>query len=223
MSQPPNPRYDPYGRGFGPAPPIAGYPPPGAYGPPGPPRPPGHLHAAKAARLTARGFDTLIVGFIASVPYNLIDVHLRPKIDAHIPAGVHPGGFTFSMVIFFAVLGSVWFCYDWISLACGSSTPGKRLTNVEVVPAAGPGEVTAGMSARRAVVYPLSLIVPVGGVLFLLVDLVWLLAAPDARAAHDRAAGTIVIRRDPRRRPGGHPRPNVTTAGFDWVWRSYGD
>jgi uncharacterized RDD family membrane protein YckC len=88
------------------------------------------------------------------------------------------------------------FCYDWIQHALWGQTVGKRALGTVVVKADGSPRVGAGAAAGRAAIYALAPLVPLVGWLFDLVNELWLTWDARSQCLHDKAAHTVVIKKD---------------------------
>ncbi|MGN9787511.1 RDD family protein [Nonomuraea sp. ZG12] len=100
-------------------------------------------------------------------------------------------------VIAVGVLGVVvfgLFLYFWGSHALGGRTVGKLLLGVRVVGAGTGGRLGVGRAALRALAFPLVVLVPGVGLLWLLVDGLWMLLDAEGRVLHDRLLGAAVVR-----------------------------
>jgi len=88
------------------------------------------------------------------------------------------------------------FAYDWIQHGLWGQTIGKRALGTQVVMADGRGKVGGGSAAGRAAIYALSPMVPFVGGLFDLLNELWLTWDPRRQCLHDKAAHTVVVRKD---------------------------
>ncbi len=88
------------------------------------------------------------------------------------------------------------FAYDWIQHALWGQTIGKRALRTMVVTVDGRGKISAGAAGGRAAIYALVPGVPVVGGLFALVNELWLTWDPRRQCLHDKAAHTVVIKKD---------------------------
>ncbi len=88
------------------------------------------------------------------------------------------------------------FLYDWVQHWRWGQTIGKRVLRTKVVKADGNPAVGAGPACGRAAIYALSPLVPLVGWLFDLVNELWLTWDPRRQCLHDRAAHTVVIKKD---------------------------
>ena len=98
------------------------------------------------------------------------------------------------------------FLYDWVQHAAWGQTLGKRAVGTIVVTADGHGKVRTGAAAGRAAIYALTPLVPFVGGLFDLLNELWLLWDGRRQCLHDKAAHTVVIKKDyqgPPMRAGG--------------------
>jgi uncharacterized RDD family membrane protein YckC len=90
------------------------------------------------------------------------------------------------------------FAYDWIQHALWGQTIGKRALGTQVVTADGRGKIGFSASGRRAAVYALVPVIPLVGGLFGLVNDLWLTWDPRRQCLHDKAAHTVVIKKNYR-------------------------
>jgi uncharacterized RDD family membrane protein YckC len=88
------------------------------------------------------------------------------------------------------------FLYDWIQHWAWGQTIGKRALGTRVVRDDGNPAVGAGRAAGRGAIYALTPLVPVVGGLFELVNELWLTWDPRRQCLHDKAAHTVVIKKD---------------------------
>jgi len=113
---------------------------------------------------------------------------------------------TGAAVAFGLLLGPVWFIYEYVTLRRWSATLGMKIVGIQVAPLAVvvPADtrtVTRRATLVRALVFgavPLLNIVPVVGLLVViafLIDCVSMLADRQSQTWHDKAAGTVVVKR----------------------------
>jgi uncharacterized RDD family membrane protein YckC len=88
------------------------------------------------------------------------------------------------------------FLYDWIQHALWGQTIGKRALGTQVVTVDGRGKVSAGAAGGRAAVYALVPVVPLVGGLFGLLNELWLTWDPRRQCLHDKAAHTVVVKKN---------------------------
>jgi uncharacterized RDD family membrane protein YckC len=88
------------------------------------------------------------------------------------------------------------FAYDWIQHGLWGQTIGKRALGTQVVMADGRTKVGGGSAAGRAAIYALSPMVPFVGGLFDLLNELWLTWDPRRQCLHDKAAHTVVVKKD---------------------------
>jgi uncharacterized RDD family membrane protein YckC len=88
------------------------------------------------------------------------------------------------------------FAYDWIQHAAWGQTIGKRALGTKVVKDDGNPSIGWGAAAGRAAVYALPRAVPLVGGLFGLINELWLTWDPRSQCLHDKAAHTVVIKKD---------------------------
>jgi uncharacterized RDD family membrane protein YckC len=100
------------------------------------------------------------------------------------------------LVVVFLLYYLVAFFYDWVQHAAWGQTLGKRALGTQVVMADGRGTVGAGPAGARAAIYALPPIVPFVGSLFSLVNELWLTWDPRRQCLHDKAAHTVVIKKN---------------------------
>jgi uncharacterized RDD family membrane protein YckC len=90
----------------------------------------------------------------------------------------------------------VTFLYDWVQHAVWGQTIGKRALGTMVVTADGHAKITSGSACGRAAVYALPGLVPFVGGLFSLLNELWLLWDGRRQCLHDKAAHTVVIKKN---------------------------
>lgn len=88
------------------------------------------------------------------------------------------------------------FLYDWIQHWLWGQTIGKRALGTRVVKADGNPRVGAGAACGRGAIYALVPLVPVAGSIFELLNELWLTWDPRRQCLHDKAAHTVVIKKD---------------------------
>jgi len=84
--------------------------------------------------------------------------------------------------------------YYWLQHALWGKTIGKRALRTAVVTAAGRSKISVGAAGIRAAIFIFGPIIPFVGLIFWLLDNLWLLWDPRRQCVHDKAAGTVVIR-----------------------------
>jgi len=130
-------------------------------------------------RLLAYIIDAVVLGII----YLIINAIVSPK-------GL--GG----MYLVTVILSVITFAYYGGQHAVWGQTLGKRVLGTMVVTADGRGKISSSTAAIRAAIFALAPIVYIAGSLFVLVDVLWLLWDPQRQALHDKAAKTLVVRKD---------------------------
>jgi uncharacterized RDD family membrane protein YckC len=95
--------------------------------------------------------------------------------------------------------------YYWIQTAAWGATIGKRAAGIRVVAAADRSPVSAGAAGIRSAVFVIGPAIPFAGSLFWLADNLWLLWDPHRQCVHDKAAGTVVVKKHV---PGPPPGPS---------------
>jgi uncharacterized RDD family membrane protein YckC len=110
--------------------------------------------------------------------------------------------------IFVALLGFyvVAFLYDWIQHWQWGQTIGKRALGTRVVRDDGNPNLGSGAACGRAAIYAFAPLIPLLGSLFELLNELWLTWDPRRQCLHDKAAHTVVIKKDyqgPQPQPGG--------------------
>ncbi|MFI5081717.1 MAG: RDD family protein [Streptosporangiales bacterium] len=105
-----------------------------------------------------------------------------------------------------AGIGVVSFGYDWLQHGLWGQTIGKRVMGTKVVTADTRSPISGQAACGRAAVYALVPVVPSVGGLFALINESWLLWDPRRQCLHDKAAGTVVVKKSALA-PGG-PQPN---------------
>lgn len=88
------------------------------------------------------------------------------------------------------------FIYDWVQHAAWGQTIGKRALGTKVIRADGNPKVGVGPACGRAAIYALSPVVPFVGGLFDLLNELWLTWDPRRQCLHDKAAHTVVVKKD---------------------------
>jgi len=94
-----------------------------------------------------------------------------------------------------AGIGVISFGYDWLQHGLWGQTIGKRVMGTKVVTADTHAPVSGQAACGRAAVYALVPVVPSVGGLFALVNESWLLWDPRRQCLHDKAAGTVVVKK----------------------------
>jgi uncharacterized RDD family membrane protein YckC len=107
--------------------------------------------------------------------------------ESHLVARLFVVGLLFYLVAF---------GYDWLQHAVWGQTIGKRALRTRVVTVSARGKIGGGAAAGRAAIYALSPAVPFIGGLFDLVNELWLTWDPNRQCLHDKAAHTVVVRKD---------------------------
>lgn len=130
-------------------------------------------------RLLAYIIDAIVLGVI----YGILNVIISPK-------GL---GGTYLLLVILSVLT---FAYYGTQHALWGQTLGKRALGTMVVTADGRAKIDGRTAAIRAAVFALPPIVYFLGSLFVLLDVLWLLWDPRRQALHDKAAKTLVVRKD---------------------------
>jgi uncharacterized RDD family membrane protein YckC len=209
-----------YGQPGGYGQPSGGYGQPAGYGQPhpayaNPVRPKDPALAEWWRRLLARVIDgivlAVILGFALSPlwlgPFTTF-LHTMQRITDQYPGGLANNaaattaignaeatfaGKILSVLVLFYV-GA--FAYDWIQHSLWGQTVGKRALGTQVVTADGRGKISAGAAGGRAAVYALVPGVPIVGGLFSLLNDVWLTWDPRRQCLHDKAAHTVVIKKN---------------------------
>ena len=105
----------------------------------------------------------------------------------------HLFGQLFAIILGFYLVA---FLYDWIQHWLWGQTIGKRALGTKVIRADGNPKVSAGAACGRAVVYALVPLAPVAGSIFALLNELWLTWDPRRQCLHDKAAHTVVIKKD---------------------------
>ncbi len=168
--------------------------------------------AERSRRLAARMIDGLILAVVFSPlwypPWHTLIDQVRTLQDRYpgqnlsaIPAASnalthaeqHFIGRIFAVALLFYLIA---FLYDWIQHAAWGQTIGKRALGTMVVTAGERGKVSVGAAGARAAVYALPGLVPLVGALFSLLNDLWLLWDPRRQCLHDKAAHTVVIKKN---------------------------
>ncbi len=94
-----------------------------------------------------------------------------------------------------AGIGVISFGYDWLQHGLWGQTIGKRVMGTKVVTADNRSPISGQAACGRAAVYALVPVVPSVGGLFALINESWLLWDPRRQCLHDKAAGTVVVKK----------------------------
>ena len=94
-----------------------------------------------------------------------------------------------------AGIGVISFGYDWLQHGLWGQTIGKRVMGTKVVTADTRVPISGQAACGRAAVYALVPVVPSVGSLFALINEAWLLWDPRRQCLHDKAAGTVVVKK----------------------------
>jgi uncharacterized RDD family membrane protein YckC len=94
-----------------------------------------------------------------------------------------------------AGIGIISFGYDWLQHGLWGQTIGKRIMGTKVVTADTRSPISGQAACGRAAVYALVPVVPSLGSLFALINESWLLWDPRRQCLHDKAAGTVVVKK----------------------------
>ena len=94
-----------------------------------------------------------------------------------------------------AGIGVISFGYDWLQHGLWGQTIGKRVMGTKVVTADTRSPISGHAACGRAAVYALVPVVPSVGGLFALINESWLLWDPRRQCLHDKAAGTVVVKK----------------------------
>lgn len=105
-----------------------------------------------------------------------------------------------------AGIGVISFGYDWLQHGLWGQTIGKRVMGTKVVTADTRSPISGQAACGRAAVYALVPVVPSVGGLFALINESWLLWDPRRQCLHDKAAGTVVVKKNAPAPDG--PQPN---------------
>jgi uncharacterized RDD family membrane protein YckC len=164
-------------------------------------------------RLLARVIDGCILAVLFSplwIPAWHTFFHRLAVITSSYPAGTslgnipaarnaiataegHLAGSLFLVSVLFDLVA---FAYDWIQHWLWGQTIGKRALGTQVVRADGNPRVGAGRAAGRGALYALTPLVPFVGSLFDLLNELWLTWDPRRQCLHDKAAHTVVIKKN---------------------------
>jgi uncharacterized RDD family membrane protein YckC len=101
------------------------------------------------------------------------------------------------------------FGYDWLQHGMWGQTIGKRVMGTKVVTADTRSSISGQAACGRAAVYALVPAVPSVGGLFALINESWLLWDPRRQCLHDKAAGTVVVRKSMLAHGGPQPNSSV--------------
>jgi uncharacterized RDD family membrane protein YckC len=158
-------------------------------------------------RLVARIIDSIILVVLTSVlwiPFFAAQVHRFRQIALQYPdtstpaaqAALNQAGTRllrdFLLLIFLYL--AIAFCYDWLLHARWGQTLGKRALGIMVVTAAGRTKISGGAAAGRSAVYILLPLVPLAGIIFSLLDGLWLFWDSSVQCLHDKAVSTVVVK-----------------------------
>jgi len=164
-------------------------------------------------RLLARVIDGLILGVIFSPlwisPWATF-IHQMVTITNRYPRGTQLGTIPAAqnsisnaeshlvgkLVVIGLLFYLVAFLYDWIQHWVWGQTIGKRALGTKVVKDDGNPVVGPGPAAGRAAIYAVVPLVPFAGGLFALVNELWLTWDPRSQCLHDKAAHTVVIKKN---------------------------
>lgn len=180
----------PYGQpGYG------GYGPPG-YGPPGPPngyRMPSQgvdpTLADPGSRLVARIIDGLVSLAVIAVGF-VITIFLQEFLSPGSQNGTGPATDAWAIVRVLILVGGT-VGYEWLMIARGGATVGKRAMKIRVVRSVDRRPVGTGAAAGRAFLVLVFGNLPCIGIL----DELWLLwDRPLVQCLHDKPVNTVVIR-----------------------------
>src|SRR5262249_7035408 len=105
-----------------------------------------------------------------------------------------------------AGVGVISFGYDWLQHRLWGQTVGQRGMGARVVIADPRSPISGRAACGRAAVYALVPVVPSVGGLFALINESWLLWDPRRQCLHDKAAGTVVVKKSML--ASGGPQPN---------------
>jgi uncharacterized RDD family membrane protein YckC len=94
-----------------------------------------------------------------------------------------------------AGIGVISFGYDWLQHGLWGQTIGKRIMGTKVVTADTRSPISGQAACGRAAVYALVPLVPSLGGLFALINESWLLWDQRRQCLHDKAAGTVVVKK----------------------------
>jgi uncharacterized RDD family membrane protein YckC len=87
------------------------------------------------------------------------------------------------------------FGYDWLQHGLWGQTLGKRALGTKVVTANGHARIGGGAACGRAAVYAIVSNLPYVGSLFWLINVLWLTWDQRRQCLHDKAAGTVVVKK----------------------------
>ena len=166
-------------------------------------------------RLLARVIDGLILAVIFApfwVPPWRTFIRAVSAITHRYPAGTQLGSIPAARQalsvaeshlvakLFVITLGFylVAFAYDWVQHWAWGQTVGKRALGTVVVRQDGNPSIGAAAAGGRAAIYALSPLVPLVGGLFDLLNELWLTWDPRRQCLHDKAAHTVVIKKEYR-------------------------
>jgi uncharacterized RDD family membrane protein YckC len=103
----------------------------------------------------------------------------------------------FGMELLIIVVAAVLsFGYDWLQHGVWGQTIGKRIMGTKVVTADGHAPISGRAACGRAAIYALVPAVPLAGGIFGLLNELWLLRDPQRQCLHDKAARTVVVKKD---------------------------
>jgi len=108
-----------------------------------------------------------------------------------------------------AGIGVISFGYDWLQHGLWGQTIGKRVMGTKVVTADTHAPISGQAACGRAAVYALVPVVPSVGGLFALINESWLLWDPRRQCLHDKAAGTVVVKKSALAHGGPQPNSSV--------------
>lgn len=159
-------------------------------------------------RFLARLIDGLVIGVLTSwtfIPTELSFFHQVSTInnqDVGNPAAQQAaissafGELFVRLLLLAAVIAVVTFFYDWLQHGLWGQTIGKRALGTIVVTADNWSKISSGTAAGRAAVYALPTGVPYAGGIFALINELWLLWDDRRQCLHDKAARTVVVKKN---------------------------
>jgi uncharacterized RDD family membrane protein YckC len=158
-------------------------------------------------RLLARLIDVVVVSIVLipisvpllRTPFSKLEQVANRYPNLSTPAATAAltkadGKFIVALWILGSVAAAIWFLYDALQHAKWGQTVGKRLLSTRVVSAYDRSPISGAAAAKRAAVYALVPLIPLGGTVFAIVNELWLLWDRRRQCLHDKVARTIVIK-----------------------------
>jgi uncharacterized RDD family membrane protein YckC len=146
-----------------------------------------------AGNTTAYGGDPTLAEWWQRLVAYLIDAVVLLIIYFILRAIISPTGLG-GLYLLSLILVVITFAYYAIQHAQWGQTLGKRALGTMVVTADTRSKITGSTAGVRAAVYAFPPLVPIIGIIFVLVNVLWLTWDPQRQALHDKAAKTVVVK-----------------------------